>query len=612
MPPPTAFWVTVSDDNAVLRTIQVNEVSISNDTVTLTLASPVFPCDVLIQVSYNPSGVDPANRLQDAIGNPELFLRRWTVANTRQAPGVSAVAFTSQPSGPYSTPGNHIEVTLTFNKSVTVSGAPRIELSPAFGPDGETRYAVYVSGSPGATLVFRYALVEGDDSDDANVSVAASALDADGADGSAAIRTTGDAEDVSTEHAAADSGKLVSVVGMTTATADAGEDQEVETGATVTLDGSGSSTLDSPTFTYAWTQTSGDTVTLSDAAAAMPTFTAPSVRTDLVFSLVVNDGNDDSLADTVTVAVRPPLSPTDAPCQHPAPEGANFVTHYIASSGATDDSIRFGGTGAGTFDLWFCRPDGTSQQRATGGSSSARVTVSGLSSGTTYWISAKQTEGSVVRWDRWQAVTTTGGASIVDVRFTSSPTHDADSDGTADTYLIGETIQAQVTWSQNVTVANGGDDANVSLRLDLGDDDADPANSQRKMAYVSGSGTGTLTFGYTVQRNDMDSDGVWLQTASATDDTIVFLENGATLTGGNPDTNNAVRTRADMPTTGDAAHKVDWNGDDDAPPDLDSGEVTGATVTLTFDEALKEDAVPPRPPSGSPSMMTMAFSAPSR
>ena len=65
---------------------------------------------------------------------------------------------------------------------------------------------------------------------------------------------------------------------VTTATADAGEDQEVLTGATVTLSGSGSSTNVNPTFTYAWTQTGGTTVTLNDATTQSPTFTAPSVR----------------------------------------------------------------------------------------------------------------------------------------------------------------------------------------------------------------------------------------------------------------------------------------------------------------------------------------------
>ena len=124
-----------------------------------------------------------------------------------------------------------------------------------------------------------------------------------------------------------------------------------------------------------------------------------------------------------------------------------------------------------------------------------------------------------------------------------------------DTYLIGETIRAQVTWSQNVTVDAGGSNRNVYVILDLGADDNDLTNSQRRMAYVSGSGTNTLTFEYTVQPGaaDMDADGVWLQTASGGDNTVVFVENGATLTGGNPATNNAVRTRANMPTTGDAS-----------------------------------------------------------
>ena len=64
------------------------------------------------------------------------------------------------------------------------------------------------------------------------------------------------------------------------------------------------------------------------------------------------------------------------------------------------------------------------------------------------------------------------------------------------------------------------------------------------MAWTgAGSGTNTLTFEYTVVAGaDADSDGLWLQPASATDDTIVFLENEATLTGGDPATSNAVRT----------------------------------------------------------------------
>ena len=66
-------------------------------------------------------------------------------------------------------------------------------------------------------------------------------------------------------------------------------------------------------------------------------------------------------------------------------------------------------------------------------------------------------------------MTTTGGASLLAAGFTSRR-----SQAEGDTYGIGETIRAEVTWSQNVTVANGGDDANVSLRLDVGADDNGP------------------------------------------------------------------------------------------------------------------------------------------
>ena len=389
-------------------------------------------------------------------------------------------------------------------------------------------------------------------------------------------------------------GKPVTNNAPSTITADAGPDREVEAGATVTLDGSRSSSpISGATLTYAWSQTSGTTVTLSSATAEMPSFTAPSVRADLEFSLVVNDGNNDSAADTVAVAVRLPLNPASAPCVHPAPAGATFVFNpalHITISGRSNNAITFRGKAAGvvdTVDLHFCWPDGTAAERATGVDPGTDETVGGLTSGTTYWVVVKEnlTDGTE-RWTRWHQTSTTGPATLLAARFTSSPE-------SGDTYLIGETIQAQVTWSRAVTVSNGGANANVSLRLDLGDDDTDLTNSQRKMAYASGSGTDTLTFEYKVQPDETDADGVWLQTLSATDDTIVFLENGATLTGGNPNTNSAVLTRANLPTSGDATRKVDGNGDDDTPPRMDEGEVTGTTLIVTFTEALNPDAVPP-------------------
>ena len=85
-------------------------------------------------------------------------------------------------------------------------------------------------------------------------------------------------------------------------TADAGSDQTATVGDPVMLDGTGSSDPDGDALTYLWTQTSGPSVTLSDATAIQPTFT-PTVAGTYVFSLVVNDGQVDSSADEVTVTV---------------------------------------------------------------------------------------------------------------------------------------------------------------------------------------------------------------------------------------------------------------------------------------------------------------------
>ena len=92
-------------------------------------------------------------------------------------------------------------------------------------------------------------------------------------------------------------------VGQAAPLAVAGADQSVIERSLVHLDGTGSSDPDGHALTYAWTQTSGPSVTLSSASAAQPTFTAPVAPATLVFSLKVNDGYLDSTTSTVTITV---------------------------------------------------------------------------------------------------------------------------------------------------------------------------------------------------------------------------------------------------------------------------------------------------------------------
>jgi predicted RNA-binding protein with TRAM domain len=87
--------------------------------------------------------------------------------------------------------------------------------------------------------------------------------------------------------------------------ADAGPDQTVNEGNTVTLDGSNSTDPDDGIASYLWKQLVGSQVTLSDPSAAVPTFTAPDVGMggeSLTFQLTVTDGG--GLKSTATSIVN--------------------------------------------------------------------------------------------------------------------------------------------------------------------------------------------------------------------------------------------------------------------------------------------------------------------
>jgi hypothetical protein len=123
----------------------------------------------------------------------------------------------------------------------------------------------------------------------------------------------------------------------------AGEDQFINEGEDVILDGSGSSDPDGDSITYLWT--SPDGITLSSVTDAKPTFIAPEVKADTkyTFFLVVNDGIESSTADEVTINIKQinKLPVAVAGPDKSVSQGVVVTLDGTASSDPDGDSITY-------------------------------------------------------------------------------------------------------------------------------------------------------------------------------------------------------------------------------------------------------------------------------
>ena len=157
-PAASDFAVEVAASPAPLAA--TNPVEVSGSTVTLTLDSAVT-AGKTVEVTYN-KGTNPVQG-PEGTDATELTGREVTNSQVSLTPAVSGVAITSNP-GADSTyiAGDTIQVGLTFDRAVNVTGTPRLKIK--LEPHTGEKWANYASGHGTANLTFSYTVVSGNNS----------------------------------------------------------------------------------------------------------------------------------------------------------------------------------------------------------------------------------------------------------------------------------------------------------------------------------------------------------------------------------------------------------------------------------------------------------------
>lgn len=288
------------------------------DSLTFSWSLSQVPVESQAELS-TPDAVNPTFEIDE----PGTYVAQLTVNDGTADSNPSSVVISTQNSAPKANAG--------FNKPVPVGNTVTLDGSGSFDADGDS-------------LTFSWLLIELPDGSQATLS------------DSSAVKPTFDV-DLLGEYIAeliVNDGSLdsdpdtvtISTIGINIPPeADAGTDQEVSVGDTVTLDASDSTDADGDQLTYFWAFTFkplGSEATLSDPTSVRPKFTLDIFGTYLL-QLIVNDGNLDSEPDTVIIDVGNP---------RPIAEAGLDQTAFVAQTVILDGSASFDLGGRELTYLW--------------------------------------------------------------------------------------------------------------------------------------------------------------------------------------------------------------------------------------------------------------------
>ncbi len=425
--------------------------------------------------------------------------------------------------------GDELEFTVTFSEAVTVTGSPQLNFvtNDTGGSSPETRQATYDSGaSTGTELVFNYTITSGDFDED-GIELPRDPIDLNG--GTIVSQASSDNADLAFAGRSDQAAHKIHI---------------------------------KPKLVL-----SSVSVVSDPASAANGYVTGETIRIAVTWDKMVR-------------AVTNPVGTSSDP--NYLPGGASQVTIKFDS----DDGLAAYSEASDDYTLHFdyvVQPDDWDDGGLVTNSYLVRnggaITRKEVTDGVARFVRAAETGLALPQQIAHKVNVNRPKFSSLAV--TSSP-------ATGDTYQTGETIKAELTFDQTVTVDETGGTPRVTIELQS---EGVGAPVEHYFDYASGSGTATLVFEYVVQAGDSDDNGITIPAKA-------LKLNGGTIRSAN---GTDLHLEGGVPDGGTdySGHKVDGGTvvavtvSFDAATYTASEEGADATVTVNLSADPERDVVIP-------------------